>query len=75
MKTTSHLLSVVLYLLKNGGVSFIFDMKNNLAVLKGLQNIDSKHFEGHFNKKAKEFDYQLSVIKHRAQYIQVLLTN
>jgi len=34
MRTTEHLLSVVLYLIKNGGVSFIFDMKNNLTVLK-----------------------------------------
>lgn len=69
MRTTDHLLSVVLYLLKNGGISFAFDMRNNLAALKELENIDSKHFEGKFNKKAKELDYQLSVIKHRAQYI------
>ena len=75
MRTTEHLLSVALYLLKNGGVSFIFDMKNNLPALKELQSIDSKHFEGKFNKRAKELDYQLSVIKHRSQYIQHLLTN
>lgn len=53
MKTTEHLLSVVLYLIKNGGISFIFDMRNNLPVLKELQDIDSKYFEGKLNKKGK----------------------
>ena len=69
IRRTEKLLSVTVYLLKNGGYTFSLDLKNNLAVFKELQNIDSKHFEGKFNKKAKQLDYRLEVIKHRAKYI------
>ena len=66
---------MTVHLLKHGGLSFAFDMKNNMRLLKELQNIDVKHFEGKFNKKAKQLDYKLVVIKHRAQYIEKLVTD
>lgn len=62
-------------MLKNGGYTFALDLKNNLSVLKELQGIDSKHFEGKFNKKAKQLDYRLEVIKHRARYIEKLVND
>lgn len=73
IKKTERLLSVAIYLLKNGSVGFSMDMKNNVEMIKGLQVLDSKHFEGSLKKKAKQLDYQIEVIKHRAKYIEKLV--
>ena len=63
------MLSICIHLIKNGGYGFSFDLKNNLNIIKELQNINSKYFAAGIDKKAKVLDYQLEVIKHRAKYI------
>lgn len=69
MRQTQRLLSVTIYLLKNGSKGLALDIANNLSLLQELQKLDSKHFEAQFHKKAKLLDYQIEVIKHRAKFI------
>lgn len=74
IKQTIKLLTVAIYLLKNGGRGFEIDLKNNLDLLEKMERVDSSCFEGKFNKKCKQLNYQLETIKQKAKYIHLLLT-
>jgi hypothetical protein len=73
IRKSQKLLRAAIYLLKNGSPSFALDLTNNLETFRNLQALNSKHFDARFTKKAKELDYEIEVIKHRANYIELLL--
>jgi hypothetical protein len=75
MRRTLKLLTVASHLLKTGRDDFQTDLLQNLDLLKRLQKVDGHYFEAAHPSNTKQLEYQLELIKHRAKYIHLLVTD
>lgn len=75
IRRTLKLLTAATHLLKAGRDDFQNDLLQNLDLLKRLQKVDGHYFEAAHPANTKQLEYQLELIKHRAKYIHLLLTD